>query len=156
MDESTHHLGHLNYIRAGVEEEVQFFYPSNAKWGCIRCGACCRDVGERIRMIMLLDKDLDRIEAAGEQGFFDDLDEGSFSAIMNKVDGNCVFLTEEGCRIYDHRALLCRMYPFWLEKQGDMFVFGIDVDCPGNDQGDYLEEDFFRALLRTALESMDY
>jgi len=156
MDEQTHYLGHLSYTRDGVEKYIQFFYPSNAQWGCIQCSACCGDVGERVRMVMLLDKDLDRIEAAGETGFFDDWDEGSFSAIMKKVDGKCVFLTEDGCRIYDHRALLCRMYPFWLEKQGDMFVFGNDVDCPGNDQGESLDEEFFGALLRMALESMDY
>ncbi len=156
MDEPTHSLGHLNYTRDGVEEEIEFFYPLNIQWGCIRCGACCGDVGDRVRMVMLLDKDLDRIEAAGETDFFDEWDEGSFSAIMKKVDGKCVFLTGERCRIYEHRALLCRMYPFWLEKQEDVFVFGVDKDCPGNSQGDYLEDGFFRALLKMALESMDY
>jgi Fe-S-cluster containining protein len=156
MDEPTHSLGHLNYKRDGVEEEIEFFYPLNIQWGCIRCGACCGDVGDRVRMVMLLDKDLDRIEAAGEVDFFEEWDEGNFSAIMKKVDGKCVFLTEEECRIYEHRALLCRMYPFWLEKQEDVFVFGVEKDCPGNGQGDYLEENFFRALLKMALESMDY
>lgn len=156
MDEPTHHIGYLSYTRDGVEEEIEFFYPSNIRWGCVRCGACCGDVGERIRMIMLLDRDLVRIEDAGETDFFDEWDEGSFSAIMKKVDGKCVFLTEDGCRIYDHRALLCRMYPFWLEKQGGMFVFGIDADCPGNGHGENLDEDFFRALMSMALGSMDY
>ena len=156
MDEPTHHLGHLNYTRNDGEEEIQFIFPSNTQWDCIRCSGCCGDVGERVRMIMLLDKDLDRIEAAGESGFFDDWDEGSFSAIMKKVDGKCVFLTEDGCKIYDHRALLCRMYPFWLEKQGDLFVFGVDAGCTGNGQGESLDEEFFRALLRMALKSMDY
>ena len=156
MDEPIHSLGHLNHTRDGVEEEIEFFYPLNIQWGCIRCGACCGDVGDRVRMVMLLDRDLDRIEAAGETDFFDEWDEGSFSAIMKKVDGKCVFLTGERCRIYEHRALLCRMYPFWLEKQEDVFVFGVDKDCPGNGQGDYLEDGFFRALLKMALESMDY
>jgi Fe-S-cluster containining protein len=156
VDEPTHHMGHLSYTRGGVDEEIEFHYPSNVQWRCVRCGACCGDVGDRVRMIMLLDKDLDRIEATGENGFFEEWDEGSFSAIMKKVDGKCVFLTDEGCRIYDDRALLCRMYPFWLEKQGEMFVFGVDKDCPGNGHGDFLNEAFFRALLRMALESMDY
>ncbi len=156
MDEPTHYLGHLNYTRDGVEEEIEFFYPSNVEWDCIQCGACCGDMGDRVRMIMLLDKDLDRIEATGEIDFFDDWDEGSFSAVMKKVDGKCVFLTEEGCRIYDDRALLCRMYPFWLDRQEDVFVFGVDVGCPGTDKGELLDEDFFRVLLKMALESMDY
>jgi len=57
LDEPTHHIGYLSYSRNGVEEEVQFLYPSNIQWVSVRCGACCGDVGERERMIMLLDKE---------------------------------------------------------------------------------------------------
>ncbi len=35
-------------------------------------------------------------------------------------------------------------------------MFGIAQDCPGNGQGESLDEAFFRALLEMALESMDY
>lgn len=33
-------------------------------------------------------------------------------------DGRCVFLENNKCSIYETRALLCRMYPFWYKKTG--------------------------------------
>ncbi len=156
MDEPLLHLGFLTYEREVGSEEVEFYYPSGVQWNCIQCGACCGDVDKRERMIRLLDKDLNRIEEVTDEEFFEDWEEGSFTGLMLKEEGKCVFLTDEGCRIYDHRALLCRMYPFWLERQGKLFMFGVDEDCPGRGKGELLDEDFFRDLLQMALEAMDY
>lgn len=156
MDEQTHCLGYLTYERETGTEEVEFYYPMDVRWDCIRCGACCGDVDKRERMIRLLDKDMDRIEEVTDEEYYEEWDEGSFTGLMLKNEGKCVFLASEGCRIYDNRALLCRMYPFWLEKQEDLFVFGIDGDCPGQGNGKLLDEEFFRKLLQMALESMDY
>ena len=156
MDEPALHLGYLSYWKDNGSEEVEFYYPSGVHWNCIRCGACCGDVDKRERMIRLLAKDLDRIEEVTDEEFFEEWGEGSFSGLMLKNDGKCVFLGEEGCRIYDNRALLCRMYPFWLERQEGLFVFGVYADCPGQGKGSLLGEDFFRNLLKMALEAMDY
>lgn len=156
MDEPTHCLGYLTYEREDDSEEVEFYYPSNARWACTRCGACCGDVDKRERMIRLLYKDIKRIEEVTDEEFYERWEDGSFEALMLKNDGKCIFLSDEGCRIYENRALLCRMYPFWLEKQEDVFVFGIDVDCPGQGKGPVLEEDIFQRLLQLALEAMDY
>ena len=156
MDEPSLHLGYLTYQRDSGSEEVEFYYPSGVNWGCVRCGACCGDVDKRQRMIRLLDKDMDRIDEVTDEDYCMDWDEGSFSGLMLKNDGKCIFLGEDGCRIYDNRALLCRMYPFWLERQEGLFVFGVDADCPGQGKGELLGEDFFRELLKVALEAMDY
>ncbi|MCW4050861.1 MAG: YkgJ family cysteine cluster protein [Candidatus Bathyarchaeota archaeon] len=156
MDEPAHYLGHLNFSRDGVEEEIEFYYPSNVDWECIHCKACCGDVGNRVRMILLTDKDIEMIEETGAEDFYENWDEDSFVGIMKKKNGKCIFLTDDGCKIYDKRALLCRMYPFWLEKQGEVFVFGVNHDCPGKGQGESLDEEFFRGLLEYALKQMDY
>lgn len=156
MDEPTHCLGYLTYEREDGSEEVEFYYPSNVHWSCIRCGACCGDVEKRERMIKLLYKDIQRIEEVTDEEFYERVEDGSFEGLMLKNNRKCMFLNEDGCRIYDNRALLCRMYPFWLEKQDNLFVFGVDVDCPGQGDGDQLDESFFRELLQMALESMDY
>ncbi len=156
MDEPSLHLGYLTYQRDSGSEEVEFYYPSGVNWGCVRCGACCGDVDKRQRMIRLLDKDMDRIDEVTDEDYCMDWDEGSFSGLMLKNDGKCIFLGDDGCRIYDNRALLCRMYPFWLERHEGLFVFGVDVDCPGQGKGELLGEDFFRDLLKMALEAMDY
>ena len=155
MAEPTHYRGTLAYHRQGVDEVIEFYYPADVEWSCIDCGDCCGDVDDRIRMILLLPEDIERIEETGKKGFYEEWDEGSFTSIMRKKDGKCIFYTGEGCSIYDERALLCRMYPFWLEKQDDIFVFGIDHECPGK-KGESLGEDFFAGLLDMALRAMDY
>jgi Fe-S-cluster containining protein len=156
MDEPTHNLGFLTYDRDSGSEEVEFYYPVNVTYDCVRCGACCRDVDKRERMIRLLYKDIQRIEEVTDEEFYEEWDEGSFEGLMLKNHGKCVFLTGGGCRVYDERALLCRMYPFWLERQDDVFVFGVDPDCPGQGEGRLLDERFFRELLVMALDAMDY
>ncbi len=74
---------------------------------------------------------------------------------MKKEDERCVFLGEDGCRIYEDRPLLCRMYPFYVELQGDIYVIGVDMGCPGVGGGEGLAEEFFRGLLGYALDQMD-
>jgi Fe-S-cluster containining protein len=156
MDEPIYYRGILDYNRGGKTEIIEFYYPESIEWSCVGCGTCCGDIDQRNRMILLLPDDIVRIEKIGENGFYKDWDEDSFTGIMCKEDGKCFFYTGDGCRIYKNRVLLCRMYPFWLEKQNDFFVFGIDHECPGNGQGEFLDEGFFSSLLQMALNAMDY
>ncbi len=71
---------------------------------------------------------------------------------MRKAGGACIYLTKEGCRVYPSRALLCRMYPFWVEREGRSFEIRVDTRCPGFGHGREVKEDFFRDLLMRALE----
>ena len=156
MNEPSFRMGIIEYPRGDMVEVVEFFYPADASWKCTDCGDCCGDVDERTRMIRLLPEDIELIKETGAESFYDEWDEGSFTGLMCKENGKCVFYSGKGCKIYDHRALLCRMYPFWLEKQEDFFVFGIDHECQGSGSGDELDEDFFADLLMMALRAMDY
>jgi Fe-S-cluster containining protein len=156
MDEPEYYRGTLEYPRGNNVEIVEFYYPADAQWSCINCGDCCGDVDQRTRMILLLPEDVERIEETGATDFYEPWGEGSFTGLMCKRDGKCVFYKGDGCRIYAHRALLCRMYPFWLEKQDDFFLFGIDHECQGADKGKTLDEDFYAELLLMALKAMDY
>ena len=156
MDEPTYYRGTLDYSRGDRVEVVEFYYPAEVSWSCINCGYCCGDLDNRTRMILLLPKDIKRIEETGAEEFYEEWDEGSFTGLMCKSEGKCAFYSGSGCRIYENRALLCRMYPFWLEKQNDYFLFGLDHECQGAGQGDALDEPFFRELLKLALDAMDY
>jgi Fe-S-cluster containining protein len=155
MDELTYSRGNLVYRKNGKDTVIEFYYPNNVKWSCIDCGDCCGDIKERTRMILLLPEDIDRIEKKEETDFCEEWVEGSFIGIMCKKDGKCFFYNGESCRIYDERALLCRMYPFWLEKQNDHFVFGMDQECPSRD-GESLGIEFYSRLLEDALRATDY
>jgi hypothetical protein len=48
------------------------------------------------------------------------------------------------------------MYPFWLEKQDEYFLFGIDHECRGKNEEEPLDEEFYAKLLMVALKSMKY
>ena len=132
--------------------DYEFYYPKGVRWGCRRCGACCRNASHRPRRILLLPTDVDRLEKWGEVGFkVDAKGEAPFVAEMRKAGGACVFLTDEGCRVYPHRALLCRTYPFWIERDSRSFEIKFDARCPGLGHGGELREDFFRDLIIQAL-----
>jgi Fe-S-cluster containining protein len=157
MDKPICNKGTINYRLDNGNKVVEFYYPKHIGWKCVKCGACCGDVDQKTRMILLLPDDIKRIEETEEKNFYQEWDEDNFIGLMcKKVNGKCVFHTLEGCSIYESRALLCRMYPFWLEKKDESFVFGVSHACPGTNKEDYLEEAFFANLLQMALRATGY
>jgi Fe-S-cluster containining protein len=132
--------------------EYEFYYPK-VRWGCKRCGSCCRDAAHRPRRVLLLPTDVERLQKAGEKEFKVDVKgEAPFVAEMKKAGGACINLTKEGCRVYPHRALLCRTYPFWIERDGRTFEIRFDAKCIGFGHGGELKEEFFKDLVLQALE----
>lgn len=125
MDEPEYYRGSLKYPRGDDVEVVEFYYPADVSWGCAGCGDSCGDVDKLTSMILLLPEDVKRIEETGAESFYEDWDGDNFTVIICKENGKCVFHNGSGCRIYDHRALLCMMYPFWLEKQEEFFLLSV-------------------------------
>jgi len=136
-------------------EKVDFLYPAGIRWGCARCGRCCRDVEGHERRVLLLDGDIKRMKVAGAEGFYEATGGEPFTGIMLKRGGVCVFLTPQGCSIYEDRALICRTYPFWVERLDDAYVVHVDPECPGVGEGEELGESFYRELLGDALAEMN-
>jgi Fe-S-cluster containining protein len=66
--------------------------------------------------------------------------------------GACVFLEGNACKVYPFRPLVCRFFPFWLEKDKSLFVFRVGGECPGLGVGNILGYGFFSSLLRLALQ----
>jgi len=148
---------YMVYRRASLrleasEKTIEFLYPANLGWDCTRCGACCRDAGGRERRILLLETDISRLEGQhGSEEFAEPIrGREPFVAEMRKIGGMCFFLSDDGCSAYDRRALLCRMYPFWVERSGDLFIIRADGACPGT-SGEPLGEAFFSGLLGRAV-----
>jgi len=144
----------LSHEEEGETRKVDFIYPVGLRWGCTKCGACCMDAPKRERRILLLPGDLERLrEAAGEtEAYSGPLSGGGpFVAEMRKAGGRCFFLGDSGCRVYPQRPLLCRMYPLWVEREGDLLIIRVDGDCPGLGSGEELDEVFFRLSLGLAV-----
>jgi hypothetical protein len=138
--------------------EVQdFSYPVGVMFRCVRCARCCRDTEKRVRKILVSADDLRAIvlrTGLKVEEFSDPVEgQGDFTRSIRKTEGRCVFLRGNVCRIYRDRPLICRFYPFFLERLGDSFRFGFDADCPGIGGGRERSRDFFAGLLALATGS---
>lgn len=138
----------------GKEKVIDFMYPMGLKWSCKRCGLCCQNVDNHERHILLIASDLERFK----RGLYDiseisklSNEEAPFESELKKNNGKCIMLTEKGCKAYDYRALLCRMYPFWIERKNDAFIIRLDSDCKGFGAGDNLTEIFYQKLITFAI-----
>ncbi len=145
----------IHYVRARLADSTEYFHPKDLRWACKRCGACCRDSRARPRRVLLLPTDTKRLEFVGKTSFSDPVEGGDpFISVMKKSHGSCVFLTPTGCSVYQSRALLCRTYPFWVERDGPTLVILVDSDCPGVGSGPEIGEGFYRGMLEEAGAAM--
>ena len=149
---STHKPRRLGRNKQRREERI--IYPQGLSWECTRCAKCCGDTPDHIRRILLLDAEAEHISRqTGAQitHFAEAIDDAdSYTLVMRKKEGHCIFLKEGACRIYEVRPLVCRFYPVWLKHEGSHNIFGIDDSCSGFGKGRCLDRDYYVSLLRLA------
>jgi Fe-S-cluster containining protein len=144
-----------------IDQCMRFEYPKRIHFGCERCTLCCGDSKHRVRRILLLNIDVDRVLksqsmdlaefAVKIEGF-----EPYVFQMKKTVDGSCVFLRDSSCSIYEARPLICRFYPFQLQNRGnDRYVFRYTEECPGIGKGPQLERRFFEELFAKFMASMN-
>jgi Fe-S-cluster containining protein len=132
---------------------VDFAYPINMQFECIKCGLCCGDTKQKTRHILLLESEAEKIASHTCQLITD------FSVEINdnypyvyemkkSSEGKCVFLKDNQCIIYSLRPLICVCYPFELKFNEDkrMYNFDFTVECPGINQGKFLDKTDFKRL----------
>ncbi|MFW6044255.1 MAG: YkgJ family cysteine cluster protein [Planctomycetota bacterium] len=91
------------------------WYHEGLRFKCNRCGACCSGAPgfvwvkpDEIRRIA------DHLDIPRHK-----LLRRYCRKVMGRIslmefgNGDCVFLTPEGCRIYEVRPVQCRTFPFW-------------------------------------------
>ncbi|MDC7225852.1 MAG: YkgJ family cysteine cluster protein [Spirochaetales bacterium] len=118
------------------------FYENGLQFECQRCSACCR---HEPGYVFLSKNDLDALvdeTGLSEQDFLlkycRTVDLGGIKRIslIEKKNYDCIFWTEEGCRVYKARPVQCRTYPFWisyLEEEKDWK--DLAKSCPGVGKG---------------------
>lgn len=103
-----------------------------------RCVKCCVETE-----MPLTRDDIERISSLGYRTEdFAFKDERNFR-LKNK-SGRCVFLTKEGCGIYDFRPEGCRLYPLVYDEDSGKPV--LDELCPYREEFDIKKSDFERLL----------
>ena len=138
---------------------MRFTYPKHVRFRCERCALCCGDTEDKVRSILLLKTEADRISRKTSIGIdeFAERIKGSEAYVyrMRKSeDRKCPFLKENSCSIYQIRPLICRFYPFQLKNlRNGGYAFSHTDECPGIGKGPWLERDFFERLFRVFAES---
>ena len=147
---------------------MQFDYPTNICFDCNKCGLCCGDTENKIRHIILLKSDAQRISVFTGQAIKQFAFKISgykpyvYEMQKNLETKKCIFLKKNKCTIYKQRPLICRFYPFELrqEKNGKA-IFKNTSECPGiknnncSDNKNTLNEKFFKELLELAQLDLD-
>jgi len=120
----------------GIEPETGnvkhiVLFGNNLRFKCQRCATfCCKLGGPR-----LSSKDVEQLKKAGlTRAEFLDAINGRLKSMFS---GSCVFLKFDSqkqfyeCMVYPCRPVLCRLYPFHIEKtSSDRFVLKL-LPCKG-------------------------
>jgi hypothetical protein len=99
---------------------LDFEYPKNIRFICSRCAKCCGDTEEKVRSILLLEAEAERIAKKTSKNideFAERIEDAQpYVYRMRKTtEGKCVFLKDSLCSIYQTRPLICKFYPFKLK-----------------------------------------
>jgi Fe-S-cluster containining protein len=136
---------------------MDFEHPRNVRFKCERCTMCCGDTGERIRSILLLKPEAERVSSKTLKlvSEFATEFEGSDPYVyeMKKTEnGKCVFLKDDSCSIYTLRPLVCRFYPFELKPDSTgKYVFSYTNECSSIGRGPKLKREYFEDLFERSL-----
>ncbi|MCX6695411.1 MAG: YkgJ family cysteine cluster protein [Candidatus Altiarchaeota archaeon] len=97
---------------------------NESRFKCMQCGNCCR-----LKIIHLTKEDVVRLEKAGYADFTE-MKGGEVT--FRRVNGRCLFNKDDNCSVYEHRARVCREFPFFT-------IYGIPYCrimsyCPAQDE----------------------
>jgi len=139
---------------------LEFNYPKKVHFKCERCALCCGDTKDRVRSILLLKIEAERIskKTLKDVTEFSEKIEGFEPYIyrMKKSrDGICVFLKDNSCIIYQIRPLICMFYPFELKKvESSRYAFTYTDECPAIGKGPQLKRSYFERLFKRSIKTM--
>lgn len=138
---------------------MRFEYPKGFRFRCDRCAICCGDTENKVRTILLLKIEAERISQKTKMSVEDFAERiESFEPyvyVMRKAaNGKCMFLQDSRCAIYRTRPLICRFYPFELGNIKGNYVFAYTEECPCIRKGRELKKTYFEKLFTKSKELM--
>lgn len=145
---------------------------------CHHCGHCCTEVicfptpGDVVRIVRATRIDpLDFLEFIGPDDIADvpksdptwlDVDGQRFLMALRRGKGGCFFRdpARKHCVVYEHRPLLCRLFPFKLHetKQGEYKAFSLhkDIECPRRRDGETPTAPLYELWKEDCEHQLDY
>ena len=140
---------------------MSFEYPRDTLFKCTKCAICCSDTEIRVRHILLLKKEAQRISKITsnpiEEFAVRIKGRDPYAYEMKKTkQGKCTFLQEKDCSVYLSRPLICKFYPFQLRKtRNGKYGFFATEECPGIGKGPRLGRSYFKSLFHQACHQIE-
>tara|TARA_B100001250_G_scaffold183462_1_gene157899 strand:+ start:625 stop:1083 length:459 start_codon:yes stop_codon:yes gene_type:complete len=73
-----------------------------------------------------------------------------------ELDGNCIFLKDKKCSVYNSRPTQCRTWPFWNENMNPkVWNEDIAINCPGIGKGKLIKSKKIERFLKEDLKNED-
>ena len=73
-----------------------------------------------------------------------------------KINGNCIFLKDKKCTVYNSRPTQCRTWPFWNENMNSkIWNEDIAINCPGIGKGKLIKSKAIERFLKDDLKTED-
>lgn len=152
----------IRHCKMMSKADLGFLYPKNVRFECTRCILCCGDTETRVRRILLLELEAQRISDRTSKPVDDFArrikGNAPYVYEMRKTEsGKCLFLKKDLCAIYPWRPLICRYYPFQLKmRKSGVYDFSFSPECPGVGKGERLREDHFEKLFQEARDMLGH
>lgn len=141
-----------------VRRKHNLIFPRTT-FKCIRCGKCCVEDNRGGRRIVLTERDAEEISNAAGIKLWEFAEKSvseAYPYVVRLIDGKCFFLEPNSrCKIYPHRPLVCKFYPFVMQKIEERYVFHVDPSCPGLVEGRHLDKEYFEKLVKEAERSLN-
>jgi Fe-S-cluster containining protein len=133
------------------------FYAEGLRFGCRRCSRCCR---HEPGYVFLTREDLQRLAEGLEMPQAEVLERfcrvvrvGALRRVSLRETQayDCILWGPEGCRVYRHRPLQCRSFPFWAAHLGCLEDWeSLKGQCPGVGSGSLHSAQVIREWLEKA------
>ena len=137
-------------------------YKKGIRFECQGSGNCCVSRGS-YGFVYLSDIDLNRfskyfkISIKKFKEKYCQITDG-FIHLSEKyeLDGNCIFLKDKKCSVYNSRPTQCRTWPFWNENMNaKVWNEDIAINCPGIGKGKLIKSKKIERFLKEDLKNED-
>ena len=135
-------------------------YQNGIRFQCQGSGKCCVS-RESYGYVYLSDIDLKRfskyfqisIKKFKEQ--YCEITDGFIHlAERSELKGNCIFLKDKKCSVYENRPSQCRTWPFWNDNMNaKVWNKDISINCPGVGKGKIIKKKEIDKFLKEDLRN---
>lgn len=136
------------------------FFDHGLEFECQKCLYCC---SVEPGFVYLSRKDLDRLVSStdlSEKEFINtycryvDMGDCYYIALKEKENYDCIFLSDNGCKVYSARPLQCRTYPFWPSIIRSKEAWNDEKKCcPGIGKGKTVDKEHILECLSMSMEN---